>query len=218
MPTACRLCGSTHTRTLLRERSARISRDFIHCPEWDCVSVPDEFLLPPEQERERYLLHENHPEHQGYREFLGNLLDEVAPLLPPGAEGLDYGCGDPAVLIMMLEDAGFRMAGYDLFFRPDDAALQRTYDFIVCSETAEHFREPLREFERLNGLLRPGAILGVMTGMLDGWEGLADWHYRFDETHACFYSARSMGWLAERFGWSCAFPRENVVIFTRGRG
>lgn len=215
MSHACRLCGGENTELILRERSARMCRDFFHCPECDCVSVPDDFLLSREEERRRYLLHDNHPEHEGYRAFLGNLMDEVAPLLRPGAEGLDYGCGEPAVLIMMLEDAGFRMAGYDLFFRPDEAALRRSYDFIVCSETAEHFREPLMEFARLSRLLRPGGILGVLTGMLEDWSDLENWHYRLDPTHVCLYSARSMRWIAGRFGWCCNFPRENVTIFTR---
>ena len=218
MSPACRLCGSGSTDTILRERSARVRRDFFHCAECDCVFVPDEFLLSPEAERERYLLHDNDPEHEGYRTFLGNLRDEVVPLLPPGAEGLDYGCGEPAVLIMMLEQAGFRVAGYDLFFRPDRAPLQRAYEFIVCSETAEHFRHPLTEFERLNSLLRPGGILGVMTGMLERWSDLHTWHYRLDPAHICLYSARTMRWIAARFGWSCDLPRRNVAIFTRPGG
>lgn len=218
MSPACRLCGSATTELILREHSAGMRRDFFHCAECDCVFVPDEFLLSPEEERERYLLHKNHPEHEGYRTFLGNLLDEVVPLLSPGAEGLDYGCGEPAVLIMMLEQAGFRVAGYDLFFRPDRAPLQRAYDFIVCSETAEHFRDPLAEFQRLNNLLRPGGILGVMTGMLERRRDLDTWHYRFDPTHICLYSARTMRWIARRFGWCCDFGRENVVIFAKPHG
>lgn len=177
--------------------------------------VPDEFLLSPDEERDRYLLHENKPGDERYSEFLSNLMDQVVPLLPTGAEGLDYGCGDPAVLIMMFEQAGFRMAGYDLFFRADQSALERTYDFIVCSETAEHFRDPMREFTRLNQLLVPGGILGVMTGMPKSWSGLNEWHYRLDPTHICFYSAHSMLWIAEVFNWSCTFPHNNVTIFTK---
>ena len=37
----------------------------------------------------------------------------------------------------------------------------------MCSETAEHFREPRVEFARFDALLRPGGVLGVMTGMLE---------------------------------------------------
>lgn len=207
----CRLCGCEETALLLRDRAQR--REFVHCPRCDAVSVPDEFLLAPEQERARYARHRNNPADEGYRAFLSNLLDEVVARVAPGAEGLDYGCGDVPVLMGMLEQAGLHMTGFDLYFRRDEAALERTYDFIVCSETAEHFREPLAEFERLNSLLRPGGLLGVMTGMLEDWGEFARWHYRSDATHICFYSPRTMRWLAERFGWTLTVPRANVAIF-----
>jgi hypothetical protein len=42
----------------------------------------------------------------------------------------------------MLAEAGHAMALYDPFFRPDPAALERDYDFITCTETAEHFHHP----------------------------------------------------------------------------
>ncbi|MGD9494880.1 MAG: class I SAM-dependent methyltransferase [Armatimonadota bacterium] len=215
MPTPCRLCASGDTRLLLRGGQRPHQRDFLRCGHCDCVFVPDEFLLSPEAERERYALHQNDPQDAGYRAFLRNLLDEIVRRVAPGAEGLDYGCGEPPVLMTMLEDAGLRMTGWDLHFRPDDGALARSYHFIVCSETAEHFRQPLAEFLRFDALLRPGGILGVMTRMLEDWGGFADWHYRFDATHICFYCPRTMRWLARRFGWELELPRPNVAIFRK---
>ena len=207
----CRLCGSSDTRLLYEGPS----RPFHHCRVCDLVFVPERFLLSPEAERERYLLHENDPADEGYRTWLRNLLDEVTPLVAPGAEGLDYGCGAPAVLVMMLRERGFRVEGWDLYFAPDATLLERTYDFVTCSETAEHFREPLAEFERLGRLLRPGAVLGVMTQMLADWCGFRDWHYHSDATHVCFYSQRTMRRIGERFGWCVSFPREHVAVFRK---
>lgn len=215
MSARCRLCGCTQTTLLLRDEAH--GRKFVHCTRCDIVSVPDEFLLAPVEERARYARHRNDPEDEGYRAFLRNLLDEVAPRVPAGAEGLDYGCGEPPVLMAMLEDAGLRMTGFDLYFRRDEAALERTYDLIVCSETAEHFRDPLAEFARLGALLRPGGLLAVMTGMLEDWAEFARWHYRTDATHICFYAPRTMRWLAEHFGWTVELPRANVAIFRKSR-
>ena len=62
-----------------------------------------------------------------------------------------------------------------------------------------------------------GGILGVMTGMLEDWGGFVEWHYHFDATHICYYSPRTMGWLARRFGWELELPRDNVAIFRKGR-
>ncbi len=223
MSEACRLCGSAQTRLFFEGGARAHDREFHQCASahaaCDLVFVPDRFLLSQQAERERYVLHENDPADEGYRAHLRNLLDEIAPLLPPGAEGLDYGCGEPPVLVMMLRERGLRAEGWDLFFSPDAAPLERArerpYDFVTCSETAEHFRAPLTEFERLNRLLRPGGVLGVMTQMLDDWSAFGDWHYRFDATHISFYSARTMRWLAKRFGWSVNFPREHVTVFRK---
>lgn len=213
MSARCRLCGCAETTLLLRDEAR--GREFVRCPRCDAVSVPDKFLLGPAEERARYARHRNDSADEGYRGFLRNLLDEVVPRVPPGAQGLDYGCGEPPVLMGMLQDAGLRMTGFDLYFRRDEAALERRYDFIVCSETAEHFREPLAEFARLNSLLRPGGLLAVMTGMPADWSEFARWHYRSDVTHICFYAPRTMRWLAEHFGWSSELPRANVAIFRK---
>jgi len=215
MTARCRVCGANNTGLLLRERCSGSGRDYLHCARCDCVFVPDEFVLSVDEERARYLLHENDPADRGYRRFLGRLLERVVPLVAPGAEGLDYGCGEPAVLAEMLRAAGLDVTGYDLYFRPDDAALQRDYDFIVCSETAEHFREPLGEFRRLEGMLRAGGILGVMTGMPECWSGFEHWHYRHDKTHICFYSPRTMGFIAETLGLRCELPSPDVAVLRR---
>lgn len=210
---ACRLCGSTRTSLLYEGGRRSHGRQFHHCTVCDLVFVPDRFLLTPAQERERYLHHENDPADARYRAFLARLMDEVAPLVELAAEGLDYGCGEPPVLVMMLREAGLRAVGWDLFFRRNDAALQRTYDFITCSETAEHFREPMREMRRLGRLLRPGGVLGVMTAMLDDRSQFGGWHYHHDETHISFFSRRTMTWIARHLGWGVGFPRANVTVF-----
>lgn len=212
---ACRLCGSTDNRLIFEGGARSHDRQFHHCDACDLVFVPDRFLLNPAQERERYLLHENDPGDAGYRDFLARLVDEVAPLLEPGAEGLDYGCGDPPVLVMMLRERGFCAEGWDLYFAPDREPLSRTWDFVTCSETAEHFRRPLIEFERFDRLLRPDGVVGVMTKMLEDWSRFEDWHYHYDVTHICYYSPRTMRWIADRFGWSVSFPRETVTVFRR---
>ncbi|HJN18942.1 MAG TPA: class I SAM-dependent methyltransferase [Armatimonadota bacterium] len=215
MTPPCRLCYSRKTELLHRGGKGFHSRDFYRCRMCGLVFVPDEFLLAPGEERARYELHENSADDAGYVQFLSNLSDELIPLLDPGAEGLDFGSGPTPVLCGLLDDAGFTMRGYDLYFQPDESALQRSYDFISCTETVEHFRDPAKEFDRLDGLLRPGGVLGVMTAMLDDWSGFADWHYPRDDTHICFYSPDVMRWIAARFGWSAQCPRPNVVLFRK---
>ena len=80
---------------------------------------------------------------------------------------------------MMAED-GFDVSVYDKHFHPDRAVLGHTYDFIVCTETAEHFDNPARDFREMDGLLKPGGWLGVMTAMLDDWANFPEWYYHRD--------------------------------------
>jgi len=216
MTQACRLCYSEKTVLMHLGDKGFHSREFWRCRMCGLVFVPERFVLSPEEEKARYELHENSPDDEGYVGFLSNLYDELVPVLEPGAEGLEFGCGPSPVLCGMLDQAGFAMARYDLYFRPDEQALERTYDFISCSETVEHFRDAGAEFAGLDGLLRPGGCLGVMTGMLADWSEFGSWHYPRDDTHICFYSQEAMRWIAARHRWQASFPRRNVVLFRKG--
>lgn len=188
---------------------------------FDCEVCGLTFMHPEQQpaadvERARYETHRNDVADDGYRAFLARLLDPLLERLPPEAVGLDYGSGPGPALATMLREAGFATTIYDPFFAPDSEALARTYDFITCTETAEHFFEPARELERLDALLRPGGVLAVMTLLRDDVRPFAEWWYVRDLTHVCFYRARTLEWIAERHGWSLERPRENVALFRKG--
>jgi SAM-dependent methyltransferase len=167
----------------------------------------------PEAERRHYETHENDPEDPRYRAFLDRLALPLADRLAPGAEGLDYGSGPGPALARMLSERGFPMALYDPLFAPDEAVLGRTYDFVTCTETAEHFSRPGEEFRRLGRLLRPGGWLGVMTEVVDEARPFADWRYARDPTHVCFYRAETLAWIARTHGWRLERPHRNVALF-----
>ncbi len=115
----------------------------------------------------------------------------------------------------MLVEAGHRMAVYDPFFEPDARALDRTYDFITCSETAEHFHDPAAEFRRLNAMLRPGGWLAVMTSFQPDGGKLANWRYLRDPTHVVLYCEETLRWIAARHDWSCTFPVRDIALMQR---
>jgi SAM-dependent methyltransferase len=169
--------------------------------------------LPPTEEKARYDLHENQPDDPGYREFLRQLQDPLmAQLGPPPLEGLDYGSGPTPVLATMLSEAGYAMAVYDPFYAPDPAPLERTYDFITCTEAIEHFYRPDTEWRLLLSLLRPGGWLGLMTRLVDRPEQFMDLHFRKDRTHVCFFSRRTFNFLAEQDALQMTFIGERVVL------
>ncbi|HEX6640119.1 MAG TPA: class I SAM-dependent methyltransferase, partial [Thermoanaerobaculia bacterium] len=168
-----------------------------------------------EAERARYATHRNDPDDAGYRAFLWRAAGPLLERLAPGAEGLDYGSGPGPTLSRMMREAGHPTADYDPFFAPDAAALARTYDFVTCTETAEHFFDPAAELDRIDGLLRPGGWLALMTTMRDDTLDFADWWYARDPTHVCFYRPRTMEWIAHRHGWQLERPHPNVALFRK---
>ena len=163
-------------------------------------------------ERAEYDRHENDVDDPGYRRFLDRLAAPLLSRLAPGSKGLDYGCGPGPALAAMLREAGHDMALFDPIYAPDPAPLSDTYDFITCSEVAEHFHRPAEEFDRLGAMLRPGGVLAVMTCFQTDDSRFAGWHYRKDPTHVVFYRAGTFAVIAAARGWSCEIPRKDVAL------
>jgi hypothetical protein len=143
------------------------------------------------------------------------MADFLVPKLLPGWKGLDYGSGPGPTLSVMLEEKGFQMKIYDPYFAPQTDVFNRTYDFITCTETVEHFSQPGREFKRFDQLLRKGGWLGIQTEFLNSDPQFPSWWYRLDPTHICFWKRETMDWVSRRFGWKVEFPRESVALFQK---
>jgi len=171
-----------------------------------------------ETEKAHYGTHQNSPGDAGYRRFLDQLWAPLRERLAPGASGLDYGSGPGPTLHLMAREDGHPCTHYDPFFAPVASRLERRYDFVTCSETAEHFHQPGREFARLRGMLRPGGWLGVMTLPLPDAPEFARWHYRADPTHVVFYSARVFEWIQSALSFDrLEFPHPRVALLRAGR-
>lgn len=184
---------------------------------WRCDACIATFLdrawFPSlDEECRHYALHENDVDNPGYRQFLGRIAGPLLERLPPAQQGLDYGCGPGPALAAILCEAGHRMHVYDPIFAPDPAPLQRTYDFVTCTETAEHFHAPVKEFARLKEMLRPGGVLALMTCFQTEDARFADWHYRKDPTHVVFYREKTFRTLASLWDWRAEIPVKDVVF------
>ena len=192
-----------------------MERDYCKCPRCDLIFVPSRFHLSKEDEKQRYLLHNNDPNDPRYRKFLSNLVNVLMPKLKQGSRGLDYGAGPGPALAYMARQSGFTMDTYDPFFQPDRSVLLKKYDFVTCTETAEHFSLPRKEFTTLDTLLNEGAWLGIMTSLNYDSSLFSEWHYHHDPTHIAFYSENTMRYISETFGWMVSFPAKNIVTFQK---
>lgn len=211
MSRACPLCGSG----ALSLRARAHGSDFLACGDCGLVHRDPLHWPVPEAELAHYQTHRNDPDDPGYRGWLDRLALPLGERLPPGSSGLDFGCGPGPALAGMLRARGHRMAVWDPFYAPDAAALEGRYDFITCTEVAEHFHAPGESFALLDTLLRPGGWLGVMTSLVNPERDIATWRYARDPTHVCFYSAASLDWLARRHGWTLHRPADDVVLFQK---
>lgn len=210
-PAYCPVCLAPNPEPFLEVEDKRY---------WRCGHCEARFLDPCQRLSAReeyafYLSHENDPEDAGYRRFLSKLASPLLARLSPASRGLDYGCGPAPALAAMLREAGHAVALYDPFFQPDSEVLTVAYDFVTCTETAEHFHRPAEEFTRLMALVRPGGWLGLMTCFQTDDARFADWHYRRDPTHVVFYRETTLRHLAESRGWSIEMPVKDVALMRR---
>lgn len=208
MTLSCPLCGGADITHYHRDRR----RDYWQCGRCALVFVAGGQQLAPAAEKAVYDCHENSPQDSGYRRFLSRLFTPLRERLPPGARGLDFGCGPGPTLSVMFAEAGHPMALYDIYYAPDRGVLDETYDFITATEVVEHLAAPGRELERLATLLRPGGWLGLMTKRVRSREAFADWHYILDPTHISFFSEATFVWLGEHLEMQVTFPAADVVL------
>ena len=166
-------------------------------------------------EKQRYLEHNNDLKNKAYRAFLSKLSEPLKEKIPLGSHGLDFGCGTGPALADMLAQDGYEVSLYDPFFYPDKNVLSKQYDFVTCTETAEHFHNPRKEFDRLDGLLKPGAWLGIMTSFLTEDDEFENWYYRRDPTHVTFYSEKTFQVIASQRNWKCEIKSKNIVLLQK---
>ena len=190
-------------------------REYFRCPCCLLTFEHPEKLPSPEQEKDQYDMHENCPDDPGYRQFLSQLSDPLMAKLPSAASGLDYGCGPGPALAAILQEHGLRCGTYDPIYAPDPAPLNRHYDFVTCTEVLEHLHQPAHEWDWFARHIKPGGWLGIMTRWLTDDDAFANWHYRRDPTHVCFWQPATFEWLAREQGWSLHLVGNPVVLMQK---
>lgn len=188
-------------------------RRFLECAHCRLTFVQASQRPTPLAETLRYLQHASDPNDCGHRAYLNARLAPLLGRLTPGAHGLDYGAGRSGTLATLFAERGFVVDQFDPCFAPDPSRLATTYDFITCTEVAEHFHEPRRELAKIALLLRPGSWLAITTAVVHDETDLATWWYARDETHVSFYRRETLVWIAEQFRWELADDSAMGALF-----
>lgn len=212
---ACPLCHTAGSSLFCTAPQGHKLLDYYRCSECRLTFVAPAQLPTLAEEKAEYDLHCNDPQDAGYRAFLARLAAPLQALLPPAAVGLDFGCGPGPTLSSMFREAGFSCADYDPLYANDPQLLTRDYDFVSCTEVAEHFHQPGDSFALLQRLLRPGGVLGVMTRWLMADAQFERWHYRRDPSHVCFYKPATFEWIAARWDLVLHLPATDIALLQR---
>ncbi|GER58966.1 class I SAM-dependent methyltransferase [Patiriisocius marinus] len=203
----CLLCNKTDTILFYKHKD----RTFSKC--LTCGSVfLDPLLLPSiKDEQNRYLLHENHVEDQGYILFVTPLIEEITSKIVRNTTGLDFGSGPTPIIALLLSELGYEIKKYDPFFCNKPEVFNLKYDFIVSCEVIEHLHSPLKEFKKLYASLKPGAILFCMTDLLPSKSKFGNWYYKNDFTHVIFYSQENLEWIKDTCGFKSLEITNRVI-------
>lgn len=222
MEKKCVFCGNPEIRGFMAG-----DRTYFRCGFCDGIFLDPQYRLEPENEKNRYKLHNNSLENAGYRLYLEKFLDSICSF--PAIHGagfndrwkiFDYGSGPEPSFIRLLRERGFDARGRDPFFAPETPCFEGGADLVTCLEVAEHFAAPVSDFVLMAECVRSGGFLAVGTHLLSSLsvagsvqvqgsgESSADkvsaefasWWYRQDPTHISFYSEKALRIAAGKAG------------------
>tara|TARA_Y100000588_G_C13945574_1_gene791972 strand:+ start:57 stop:740 length:684 start_codon:yes stop_codon:yes gene_type:complete len=209
----CLICKNPNPTITFQQRTKKLKRNHYKCKICDCIFVPNKYHLNETLQKQRYMEHNNDPNDSRYRNFLSKATIPLLEQINKGSVGIDYGSGPGPTISPMLKEHGLTTVNFDPIFAPDEKVLSDQYDFITCTEAAEHFSMPLKEFGLFQKLLKPNGVLVVMTSLLDTCNDFTTWGYNHDPTHIVFYSRSTMRWIGRRFKWEINFPSDTVTLF-----
>lgn len=207
----CPLCSNKNYDHYHQDKQ----RNYWQCSDCSLVFVKSNEYISEGEEKAIYDTHQNNANDGGYRKFLCKLTVPLVEKLSKGMKGLDFGCGPGPTLSVMLEEQGFSVENYDIFYANEPKMFKQKYDFITCTEVIEHLHHPDKEITQLTEILKPKGILGIMTKRVINKERFKTWHYKNDSTHVCFYSDKTFEYIADFWKCDLEFVQSDVVILTK---
>lgn len=210
MSTSCPLCNGIGA--LYYQKS---NKTYFKCTNCSSVYIDKSNYLDYDEERERYLEHNNDVNDAGYQNFVKPIIDIVTSRFTSPCVGLDFGAGTGPVISKILREKGYTMFEYDPYFHNYPELLVNSYDFIVCCEVIEHFNNPRKEFYQLRSMLNPGGELICMTDLYTEKVNFEKWYYKNDPTHVFFYHPHSVEYIAKEFNFTAFDQNDRLIRFVK---
>lgn len=216
----CPLCGSENLAPYHTDKK----REYLHCNVCHLVFVPPRHHLSAEQEKAEYDKHDNTQLDEGYARFLSRAVTPLVERLRATfgddldrLRGLDFGCGEGAFLSQLASQDGVKVDNFDLYYHPNRKLLNQRYDFITLTEVIEHLAAPRKSIAQIASMLNEKSLLLMMTKRVISKERFANWHYKQDPTHICFYSEATLNWIAKQYSWNIELVSNDIVVFYQNK-
>lgn len=208
MPHPCPLCNNKSEDFHLWK-----TRVYYRCSMCRGIFV-DKTLIPnAEEEKQRYLEHNNDANDIGYQSFVSPITNAIMLNFSPEDSGLDFGSGTGSSVSKILTDNNYNIKQYDPFFDKHKNLLNQQYDYIASCEVVEHFHNPLEEFKLLKKLLKPKGILYIKTEMYTEEIDFHTWYYKNDLTHVFIYHADSLKWICDELSFKSIDIQKKLITF-----
>ena len=209
----CHICDKA-THTFLHEKT---NITYYHCEDCEYIFKSPECHQDFTAQKERYNLHENDENDEGYQAYFQRFLDFTLPLVGKPKTALDFGCGRSSLLSSLLEKEGMNCDYYDPIYHPDALNDSKKYELIVSTEVFEHLHQPREVFKHLLERLEEGGYLALQTQFHpNDAEAFKKWYYHQDPTHIVFFTAQTFRVLCEMHG--CEFVgdnRKNMLVIRK---
>ncbi len=210
----CPMCFSFASKAMLV--NPKDLKRYFDCSSCHLVFLDRSQCLSAEEEKARYLTHNNDIDDPKYQKFVSDITDYVSDYIPTTALGLDFGAGTGPVIAKVLGEKKYQVNLFDPYFHNDDEVLKLNYDFIISCEVVEHFNYPEKEFRLLNGMLKDKSVLIIKTDVFLEKINFATWYYRKDPTHISFYRLQTMHWIKEHYGFKNFLNlNDRTVVFIK---
>ncbi|MDZ7763676.1 MAG: class I SAM-dependent methyltransferase [Melioribacteraceae bacterium] len=201
----CRLCANTELKSL----QGADDRAYYLCSNCSLISASPDSYVSTDEEKARYLTHNNGIDQPGYVEFLNRAVEPALNYLNKDMVGLDYGCGYAPTLSKILKKRGYQCEDYDPYFVENP--LNKKYDFIFSTEVFEHFNDPAAELEKIYNLLKPTGLLIIMTERWDDLDKFKNWYYTRDPSHVVFYNNETFDFIESKYNYTKLYDDQKRV-------
>jgi hypothetical protein len=204
----CLVCASSNLSELKNPR-----RTFFRCNECGFSFLHPDFLPDEETARNRYKLHQNDDDNEGYRDFLSKIIDRALFYAGKAEHVIDWGSGPNPLASRILREKRFSVFSWDPNFSSNEKTQKSFYDLGISIEVAEHFINPQKDFSAFFETLKTGAFAAIHTHLApEDDEAFLRWWYTEDITHVSFYSKRSLEILGAKNDAELAAVENNKFV------